>query len=169
MTCGGKATGGMATAARVELPPPRPEPLAGDAWTSARLGPGLRVVARGLRAGEQVYLLVASGTRADVGSWLGASKVCAAVLADELVLLAAPRNPLVWLRWLARIGRRPAPGYVERLDAEKLIESTYNHVNGRLLLAPADGARVRQLKLPALDAHQLLAQIRHMKKDRTNA
>jgi hypothetical protein len=163
----------MATSTRVELPPPRSEPLAGNE-ALARLSAGQRAAAEKLLAGEDVYLVARTRTRTDVGGWLGGSQVVAAALAGELLLLAAPRCPLAVLLRLLRLDRKfPPPGepvaYAERIPFRGLSGSTYNHVTGQLLLAPADEARIRRLKLPALDAYRLLAQILPEKRNTEDA
>ncbi len=163
----------MATCTRVELPPPRSEPLAGDE-AFAPLSAGQRAAAEKLLADEDAFVVARTRTRTDVGSWLGASQVVAAALAGELLLLAASRCPLAFVLRLLRLDRKfPPPGepvaYAERIPFRGLSASTYNHVTGQLLLAPAEGARVRRLKLPALEAYQLLAQIRHAKRDTEDA
>ena len=163
----------MATCTRAELPPPRSEPLAGGEAFAA-LSAAQRAAAEKLLAGEDVFVVARTRTRTDVGSWLGGSTVVADALAGELLLLAAPRCPLAFLLRLLRLDRRfPPPGepvaYTQRIPFSGLAGSTYNHVTGQLLLAPAETARVRRLKLPALDAYQLLAQIHHMTRDSGDA
>jgi len=113
---------------------------------------------------EDVYLVLRSSTRIDVGGWLGGGRVCIAVTAGAAFLLA--RRGLLQTHLPNRLcpPDGPAAGggcYVQRIPLTELLESTYNHVVGELLLAPAAGARVRKLKLPPLDAYRLLAQIHH--------
>ena len=116
---------------------------------------------------EDVYLVLRSATRIDVGGWLGGGRVCLAVTDDSLLLVAVRR-----VAWASRLCGEPTThgrdaratrggSYLERIPLAELFESTYNHVVGELLLAPAAGARLRRLKLPPLDAYRLLAQIHH--------
>ncbi|KKL83083.1 hypothetical protein LCGC14_1978320 [marine sediment metagenome] len=114
---------------------------------------------RGLLGGEDVYLILRSATRVDVGSWLGGSRVCVAAVADGLLLFATARGPLAWLPEKLAV---KAEGFVERIPLAALTASSYNHVTGELLLAPVAGGRAGRLKLPPLDAYQLLAQIHHV-------
>jgi hypothetical protein len=154
----------MSASVTIELPPARTEPLADAPRAMAPLSRRQRATARELLAGEDVFLVLRSRTRVDVGSWLGGSRLCIAVLADALLLFATPRNPLAWLpaRWRVpeRLGIRAEP-FAERIALAELSASTYNHVTGELLLSGGRGGRAWRLKLPALDAYQLLAQIQH--------
>jgi hypothetical protein len=92
-----------------------------------------------LARGDPVSDLVRSGTRVDVGSWLGRARVWTGCVPDALLLLAA--------------GPRP---YAQRIPLSDLGESRYNHVTGELVLAPAEGADIRALKIPPLEALRVL-------------
>jgi len=146
------------------LPPPRLRPLGRDSEAFTRLPPRYRALAERLLGGAEVFCLVQTATRIDVGSWFGPSRICACALADELLLFAADNSPLTALLGWLRRGRGPCrPGrfYAERIAMRDLRDSTYNHVTGELLLAPAPAARVRKLAMWPLEGYQLLAQIHH--------
>ena len=162
----------MATAATCELPPPRTAPLGRDSPAFARLGARQRALAEELLGDEDAFGLVRTRTRADVGSWLGRSRLCACALADRLLLFAPARSGLGALVRLARLaGRVRPPGRpcVETIPFEQLHESTYNQVTGELVLAPAEGAGLRRLKMAPLEGCQLLAQIRAARKGNAHA
>ena len=125
-----------------ELPPARTVPLDKAARKRSRLSWAQRRLARKVLGAEALFVLARTRSRVDVGSWLGRRRVCAAALGGELALFAA--------------GRRP---YRERIPFSRLRESQYNSVTGELVLAPAEGARVRALRVSPLDAYQLLAQM----------
>ncbi len=150
-----------------ELPPPRSTPLVRGSGPFARLSKGQRATAEEVLAGAEVFFIVRTGTKTDVGSWLGPGRACACALADELLLFAPkwdPRAGLFWLVTLAgKLGLRMPP-YVERIPFGELRRSSYNHVTGELVLAPAEGVRVRRLKMSPLDGYQLLAQVCHGKR-----
>jgi len=107
--------------------------------TRVRLLESLMEAADGERRVEQVSRVVRTQTRVDVGSWLSKRPVWVCVLEEEILLVAR--------------GRRP---YVERLPFRELKDSLYNHVTGELVLGPAKGVKVTCLRLPPLDAVQLL-------------
>jgi len=162
----------METAPNSELPPPRVAPLSRQGPAFGRLSRRQRAAARALLGHADAFVILPTGTRVDVGSWLGASRVCAAALAEHLLLFALEKNPLIPL--LRRVGLLAQPGlragpFVQRIPFSDLRRSTYNHVTGKLVLAPAGRARVRTLKLAPLDAYQLLAQIHHATRDTRNA
>jgi hypothetical protein len=118
-------------------------PLDREAEVLARLPRAERALAAARLAGDDVYVLVRTRTRADVGSWLRRRRVWAAATHRGLVLLAA--------------GPRPVAAC---LAAEDLVASVYNHVTGELVLGPARGAPLRRLRMPPLEAARLLARIR---------
>lgn len=95
-------------------------------------------------------LIMKTGSRVDTGSWFGKRRLWLAVCGE-------------WL-WVAAEGRRP---YVERVGRNELGESTYCHVTGSLLLAPAHGMRARSLPVPPLEGREVLQWIGG--KDRTHA
>jgi len=161
----------LKTLAASELPPPRLEPLARGSAEFDRLRAAQRALAHELLGDEGVFAVFATGTKVDVGSWLGSSRVCVAALADELVLFAPARSLLSRLpAWapLASVRSKARP-YVERIGFGDLGDSAYNHVTGELILAPAPSRRVRRLRLAALDGYQLLAQIHPMREERRDA
>jgi len=96
--------------------------------------------AAGLGPDDPVYC---SRTRTDVGMWFRQGRVRACPRAGELLLLAHGRKP-----------------YRETVPFANLGESRYNHVTGALVLAPAEGVRVHDMKLPPLEADALLATIK---------
>jgi hypothetical protein len=126
----------------VELPPPRTEPL--DWASAARCRPSKaeRRVAQEALVGRDVLVAVRTRSKADTGGWLRQRAVWAFALADELVLVAAGRDP-----------------YVEHIPFAELGESVYNAVTGELALAPAPHVRVRSLRMTPADGYQMLAQI----------
>ena len=125
----------------MKLPPANTAPL-DRARMRRRLSGAERRLAESLASGRGVFAVAPTGTKVDVGRWLGKRRICACVLADEMVLLAP--------------GRRP---YAESIALADLQASRYNHVTGEVMLAPATGARLRRLKLAPLEGLQLLAQI----------
>lgn len=127
----------------VNLPPARRTPLAPDeAFDRARLGRRARAFAAETLEGDDVFEALPTGTPVDVGSWLGRRRLRCFATAEALVLVAH--------------GPRP---WAERVPYRLLRESLYNHVTGELVLAPADGATLTQLRMMPLDACQVLAQI----------
>ena len=91
------------------------------------------------RGGASVFR---TRTRVDTGGWLGKSRVRVCLTGDELVLFAA--------------GRRP---FVERIPVPSLGESFYNHVTGEVALAPAEGARVKRLRIRPVEGYALLGEL----------
>ena len=151
----------MDTGVTFELPPPRLEPLTQGSRALAELPGRVAGVAAEALGDEDVFVVVRTSTRVDVGSWLGRSRVWLLALAEQFVLLALPRNPLArWPNLARRLGVSTRP-YVERIALSRLRGTTYNHVTGELVLAPANAARLRRLKVTPRDGYQLLAQIRH--------
>ena len=109
----------------------------------ARMSSRERRLAAELSGGQEARLLVCTGTRVDVGQWLRRGRVWAAALADEMLLFAS--------------GRRP---HCERVPLGRLGESVYNPVTGELVLAPAQGVRARNLRMPPLDGYRFLSLLR---------
>ncbi len=162
----------MAGMTSQRLPPPRLQPLGRGSEAFGRLPPRCRALAERLLGEAEVFLLVRTATKVDVGSWFGPSRVCACALADELLLFAADNSPLTAL--LGWLGRGEGTGrlgrfYAERIAMRDLRDSTYNHVTGELLLAPATAARVRKLRMAPLEGYQLLAQIHRGHEERRDA
>lgn len=91
-----------------------------------------------------VYRAILSTTRVDVGSWLRDGRIWVCARRVDLLLFAA--------------GPRP---FVERLAFNALQSSAYNHVTGELILAPAEGARVRQVRALPAEALAVLEWMRH--------
>ena len=99
--------------------------------------------AAGLGPHDAVYR---SRTQTDVGMWVRGGRVLACPRDGTLLLLAHGNIP-----------------YRESVPFAELGESRYNHVTGALVLAPAEGVRIRDLKLPPLEADVLLETIKGWK------
>jgi hypothetical protein len=127
----------------MELPPPVTQPLDRESEVFGRLRKAARRLAKEVIGDGDVFVLLKTRTRVDVGGWLGRRRVWAAALADSLALFAP--------------GRRPCS---ERIPFALLRGSTYNHVTGELALALPEGAHVRSLRVGPLDGYQLIAQFR---------
>lgn len=89
-----------------------------------------------------VTALVRTGTTVDVGEWFRRGRVVGARVGGEWVMLAAGKIP-----------------FVERVAVRDLAASVYNHIVGELVLAPAPGVRLRQLKMSPLDAGRTLRRL----------
>ncbi len=95
--------------------------------------------------GRDVYAVIRTKTKVDVGSWLARGRVWIVALADSLVFVAVGLG-----------GSRPL---AEIIAYDRLGKSRYNHVTGQLALSPAKIAGVRGLRLPPIEGRQVLAQI----------
>ena len=125
----------------MKLPPVSAAPLdRGEQRT--RLGRARWQFIESVIGGACVFHVRQTGTKVDVGYWLGKRRVWACVMEEELLLFAR--------------GRRP---YVERIPLADLNCSRYNHVTGELVLAPIETAAVKALKVPPLAALEILAYI----------
>ena len=129
------------------LPPAKTTPL-WEADRSAELGRRERRMLDELLGQEDVFAVLATDTKIDVGKWYRRGRVCVCALADELILFAAGPRPLA-----------------ERIALADLHESRYNHVTGEVVLAPRDGSGVDRLKVPPLEGLELLAQIYKVEND----
>jgi len=105
----------------------------------AALTAGEQVLWAKLSAGANVTFAAPTRTKVDVGHWRGNARVRAAFVDRELLLFAA--------------GKRP---FIEWVPRAELHESIYNHVTGELVLAPAERARLKSLRLPPVEGRQLL-------------
>ncbi len=100
-------------------------------------------------------------TRVDTGGWLWKSRLvaCCADL-GELSRAASGSSGKAGRRdgelVLFAAGKRP---FVERVPLAELGESFYNHVTGEVALAPAEGARVRTLRMSPVDGRALLKEL----------
>ncbi|MEI7436282.1 MAG: hypothetical protein WCL16_05700 [bacterium] len=92
-----------------------------------------------LAAGRPVAALVLTGTTVDVGSWFKKGRVVGVWVGGEWTMFAA--------------GQRP---FVEKVSPRLLAASVYNHIIGKLVLAPAPEVRLRQLRMSPLDAVRAL-------------
>ena len=125
----------------MKLPSANTNPL-DEAAREARVGASRIEFLDSLVGEEPVFGLLKTRTRTDTGNWFFKRPVWACTLAGELLLFAK--------------GKRP---YAERVPFDKLGASTYNHVTGELMLAPADGLRVTRLKMPPMEGLQVLAHV----------
>lgn len=131
----------------MKLPPAKTTPL----WVAERSAPLKRCERRlldGLLGDEDVFAVLPTGTKIDVGKWYRRHRVCVCVLADEIILFAPGPRPLT-----------------ERIALADLRDSRYNHVTGEVVLAPADGLGVDRLKVPPLEGLEMLAQIYKVEND----
>ena len=125
------------------LPPPLTEPDAtAIAEATGRLTGAERRLRERLCSGQELLMLLPSGTSTDVGLWIVPRRVCVAVTRTEVALFAAGRQPLA-----------------QRVAFEHLYASLYNAITGELVLAPNREYRVARVKLPPLEGTQVLAQI----------
>ena len=92
--------------------------------------------------GRPVTAAIRTATTVDVGEWFRRGRVVGARVADEWVMVAAGKIP-----------------FVERVAVRDLTSTVYNHIVGELVLAPAPGARLRQLKMSPLDAGRALKRL----------
>ncbi|MBL7133811.1 MAG: hypothetical protein ISS78_06915 [Phycisphaerae bacterium] len=132
-------------AAPAGLPQALTQPLAAPSGELARMPRRTRALAEGLIDRQDVFLVIRTGTKVDVASWLARGRVWLVALEDSLVVVAT-----------GMAGPRPL---AERIGYERLRESQYNHVTGQLALSPAKLAGVRGLNLPPIEGCQMLAQI----------
>ena len=132
---------------RLELPPARLEPLdtAGGALACMRYRE--RFLAEQLLEARDVFVVVRTGTKIDVGNWLLKGRVWVFALADALAVIACgPAGPRC---------------RAENIPYTDLRESQYNHVTGQLVLAPVEDLPFRGLKVEPITGYQVLAQIYH--------
>ncbi len=131
----------MSSVAIAGLPAPLAEPL--DAAAAfAGMSRAERSLAEEVLGGEEVLFVVRSGSRVDVGGWLGPARLWVLALRHGLALVAH--------------GPRP---YAERILFSELQGSTYNPVTGELVLAPARAPGLHGIRMTPLEAYQALAQI----------
>jgi hypothetical protein len=126
----------------VELPPPLSAPAPLNEDEAGLMNERERRLYRDLLGGETAYRLMLSESAADVGQWFWRSRVWLCVTAGSLLLFAAGRRPLL-----------------QRVPFAHIRESLYNHVTGELVLAPNRKYRITQVRLPPVEAYQVLAQI----------
>ncbi len=130
----------MAPAHIAALPPAITDPP--DNATDGLRASEVSLLRRAAGREDRPLFTVVTATTVDTGSWLGKRRVVVATWKDRLAIAAR--------------GPEPLAVSVERAD---VTESTYNHVAGRVVLAPASELTVRELQLPPREAYQLLAQI----------
>ncbi len=92
-----------------------------------------------MASGQLADVVIRTGTTVDVGEWFKRGHVVGACLGNEWVMFATGRQP-----------------FVERVPTRVLSASAYNHFVGELVLAPASGVRLRQLKMTPLEAGRAL-------------
>jgi hypothetical protein len=131
------------------LPPALTEPLPAADAIIAKMPRGSAALARQLIAGRDVFLIVRTGTKVDVGSWLFRGRIWLAVLDDGLAAVASAPG-----------GARPL---AEIVPFHGLRRSRYNHVTGQLVLAPTGLAGTKGLAMSPIEGCQVLAQIYHMR------
>lgn len=131
----------MAPAHITALPPAITDPPANA--TDGLRASEVALLRRAVGQDEAPLFTAVSHTTVDTGSWLGKRRVVVAAWKDRLAIAARGPDPLA-----------------ESSELADVTESTYNHVAGRVVLAPASGLTVRELQLPPREAYQLLAQIR---------
>ena len=102
-------------------------------------------------AGRPVMALVRTGTTVDVGEWFRRGRVVAVCLNGEWVMFAP--------------GLRP---FVEKVETRLLTASSYNQIVGELVLVPAHGAQLRQLKMSPLEAGRALRSILNVSDEAAN-
>ena len=125
-----------------ELPLPATAPLPGDAAVWRSLGSKRRTLVSRAAAGEDVYMLERTGSRADTGSWFGKRRVWLAFTPAAMVMIAAGPQPLC-----------------KRIPLAELVQTQYNVVTGDVVFAPAESSQ-RQVSLSPVAAARVLAQIR---------
>lgn len=126
---------------KLELPAPATHPLENPADGHGMEEPE-RELFDELCRDDNVYLLLRSETKVDVGQWLGNGAVWAVAGETELTLMAGGKKP-----------------FCEKLPYSHLYKSLYNNVTGEVVLSPAEEARVGGVKLSPVEGYQLLAQI----------
>ncbi len=125
----------------MKLPPANTKPL-DCAAQSNRLGRAAGRLLETQLGGEDVFFLLKTRTKVDVGNWFFKRQVRICMLAREMLLFAP--------------GKRP---YAERIPFDRLGGSEYNHVTGEVMLLPADDALVERLRVPPLAGLNVLAHI----------
>lgn len=145
----GHASGDAPFRLRAEAEAPRYERRLADDEVLAQVPLVGKAFMTPLLPGLGVQGVVRSATRVDVGLWFRRARIWVFATAEGLLLAAWGTHtpgPRPWLRVL---------------PAASLVEATYNHVTGALLLRPADGDPVPPLVLPPHDGYRLLAHIHH--------
>jgi len=110
----------------------------------------LRTLVSGHVAETAIRCAVPTRSRVDTGNWVAGGRVWAVVPRSGGLILAAA-------------GRRP---WLERVEAEAVAESIYNHVTGELVLAPGTGLTMRSLKMGPVEGRTLQAMLQEQLQDR---
>lgn len=127
------------------LPPVLTTPLPADRALPPSMPAASAARARKLIEGRDVYQVVRTGTKVDVGSWIARGRVWLMVLQDSLVVVATAPG-----------ASRPL---AEEVPFSGLDRSQYNHVTGQLATAPAALGATKGLTMSPVEALQVLAQM----------
>ena len=87
---------------------------------------------------------IITDTLMDVGGWLCKKRICVSTKPDGLLLFAQGKTP-----------------YKEHIPFQKLQDSIYNHTTGELVIAPAEEAQTKSLKMSPLNATRILKYIKN--------
>ena len=126
----------------MKLPPVLEQPLDSE-QRLACLGEARDQYLRDLIGNRDVYLVQQTGTKVDVGYWMGKRRVWTCLLDNEMLLFA-----------LGRVN------FFDRIPFSELRDSQYNHVTGEIVLAPIEITKVQTLQVPPLAALEILAHFR---------
>ena len=133
----------------IALPEPYEAPVQLRSELCRLGGRGIAAYAEALLGDEEVFHVVRSRARHDVGVWFRRPRIWVFATAGELVLGA----------W-SRFRQGPAP-LERRIDYAALRAWIYNDVTGELLVKTRDPTDdLPGLRMAPLDGYQLLAQIR---------
>ena len=124
------------------LPEPVTTPLARQGELFDRLPAATRRLLERTAGAESLFVWVRTGTRVDVGLWFRQRRLWVGCLAHDLVFVAPGPTPVAV--------RAPLAG---------LAGARYNPVTGELVLPPVAGLTPRRVRLPAVEAYQILSQI----------
>lgn len=125
----------------IALPPALTTPLSRDALAARMSAKALHQLYAHTTS-QDVFFVLKTYTRIDVGSWFGMQRVSICCLTNELVFLAPGKKP-----------------FMERATFDSVRESQYNHITAGLLLAPVENITITNFKMSPSDALQILAQI----------
>ena len=129
------------------LPPAHTQPLPATEAMLADMPRATAALAGKLIEHRDVYMIVRTGTKTDVGSWLARGRVWLIVLDDALAVVAA-----------APAGNRPL---AMTIPLSRLNRSRYNHVTVQLVLSPETLPGIKGLAVSPIEGSQVLAQVYH--------
>ena len=132
----------MAASGPNQLPAVWTTPLDRAGAEFPRMGKSARRLLETAIGSAELFMVLKTRTRVDVGEWFWNGRVWLGVTAQAVTLLASGRKP-----------------FVQAVPFDQLRDSLYNHITGEVVLAPAKELKVKRVKLPALAGYQLLAQI----------